>query len=216
MKLSKQTVDVLKNFNGINQGILFKEGNVIRTMSVMKNVFGTAVVADKFPKEFAIYDLGEFLSTLSLFDDPELQFADEYFVISGKGSKVKYFYSNPSVVTAPPDKNIAMPEPDATFTMTKENFEQIVKAAAVMKLKQLAVTKEGLRVFNHDVGNQYTVEVEVQCGDENAEYIFNVENLKMIPANYEVEISGKGIAHFKAAATTDTPELEYFVALESA
>jgi hypothetical protein len=216
MKLSKQTVEVLKNFNGINQGILFREGNVIRTMSVMKNIFATAIVADEFPREFAVYDLGEFLSTVSLFSDPELQFKDEHFVISEGNTKVKYFYSNPSVVVSPPNKSIAMPEPDATFAITKTQFEQLLKAAAVMRLKDFAVNEKGLKVFNRNsVGNQYTVETSVESSEDEFEYILKVENLKMIPADYQVAITKKGIAQFKASATKDTPELEYFIALET-
>jgi hypothetical protein len=216
MKLSKQTIDVLKNFNSINQGLLFREGNVIRTMSVMKNIFGTATVPDVFPREFAIYDLGEFLSTVSLFNNPELQFKDEYFIISEGNTKVKYFYSNASVVVSPPDKKIAMPEPDASFVLTKTQLEQILKASAVMKLKDFAVTENGLKVFNRNsVGNQYTIETDVTTNDDSFEYMLKVENLKLIPSDYEVAITKKGIAQFKASATKDVPELEYFVALES-
>lgn len=216
MKLSKQTIDVLRNFNSINQGILFRKGNVIRTMSVMKNIFATAIVADDFPREFAVYDLGEFLSTVSLFSDPELQFKDEYFIISEDGTKVKYFYSNPSVVVSPPDKKIVMPEADASFVLTKTQLDQILKASAVMKLKDFAVTEKGLKVFNRNsVGNQYTIETTVTSGEESFEYVLKVENLKLIPAEYEVAITKKGIVQFKARATKDTPELEYFVALES-
>jgi hypothetical protein len=216
MKLSKQTIEVLKNFNGINQGLLFRKGNVLRTMSVMKNIFATAVVADEFPRDFAVYDLSEFLSTVSLFNDPELQFKDEYFVISEGNMRVKYFYSNPSVIVSPPDKNIAMPTPDATFTITKSQLEQILKAAAVMKLKDFAVTQEGLKVFNRNgVGNEYTIEMPIDSEDDTFEYILKVENLKLIPTDYEVAMTKKGIAQFKAEATKETPSLEYFVALES-
>jgi hypothetical protein len=216
MKLSKQTIEVLKNFSSINQGILFREGNVIRTMSVMKNIFGAAIVPDDFPREFAVYDLSEFLSTVSLFIDPDLQFKDEYFVISENGTSVKYFYSNPSVVVSPPNKSIAMPSSDVTFTISKSQLEQIQKAAAVMKLKDLAVTERGLKVFNrNNVGNQYTVEIPIDSEDDTFEYILKVENLKLIPSDYQVTVTKKGIAQFKSNATKETPELEYFIALES-
>lgn len=214
MKLSKQTIEVLKNFNSINQGIIFKPGNVVRTMSVMKNIFASAVISDEFPKEFAVYDLGEFLSTVSLFDDPNLEFFDDYFLISEGKNKVKYFYSNPSVVVAPPNKKIAMPEPDVTFNLSKETFERMLKAAAVMKLKDFSISNE-LKVFNrNNVGNQYTVDVEVESNSDKFEYIIKVDNLKLIPRDYQVSVTSAGISRFKSVSEPNLPDLEYFIALE--
>ena len=163
MNLKKQTIEVLRNFNGINQGILFREGNTIRTMSVMRTIFASAVVEDVFPKEFAIYDLGEFLSTISLFENPDIQFKDEYFIVAEGTSKVKYFYSNPNVVVSAPEKQVAMPTPDITFNLAKSQIDQLLKASAVMKLKDFAVTDGGVKVFNRNsVGNQYTIDLEIE------------------------------------------------------
>ena len=142
MNLKKSTIEVLRNFNGINQGILFREGNTIRTMSVMRTIFASAKVEDTFPKEFAIYDLGEFLSTISLFDTPDIQFKDEFFIVAEGTSKVKYFYSNPNVVVSPPEKNVAMPDADVTFNISRMQIDQLLKASAVMKLKDFAVTDQ--------------------------------------------------------------------------
>lgn len=217
MNLKKQTVEVLRNFNGINQGILFREGNTIRTMSVMRTIFASAVVEDVFPKEFAIYDLGEFLSTISLFENPDIQFKDEYFIVAEGTSKVKYFYSNPNVVVSAPEKQVAMPTPDITFNLAKSQIDQLLKASAVMKLKDFAVTDGGVKVFNRNsVGNQYTIDLEMETnGNKGFEYTIKVDNLKFIPSDYAVAISSKGISQFKSTACKDVPELEYFVALDS-
>lgn len=217
MNLKKQTIEVLRNFNGINQGILFREGNTIRTMSVMRTIFASAVVEDVFPKEFAIYDLGEFLSTISLFENPDIQFKDEYFIVAEGTSKVKYFYSNPNVVVSAPEKQVAMPTPDITFNLAKSQIDQLLKASAVMKLKDFAVTDGGVKVFNRNsVGNQYTIDLEMETnGNKGFEYTIKVDNLKFIPSDYAVAISSKGISQFKSTACKDVPELEYFVALDS-
>ena len=217
MNLKKQTIEVLRNFNGINQGILFREGNTIRTMSVMRTIFASAVVEDVFPKEFAIYDLGEFLSTISLFENPDIQFKDEYFIVAEGTSKVKYFYSNPNVVVSAPEKQVAMPTPDITFNLAKSQIDQLLKASAVMKLKDFAVTDCGVKVFNRNsVGNQYTIDLEMETnGNKGFEYTIKVDNLKFIPSDYAVAISSKGISQFKSTACKDVPELEYFVALDS-
>ncbi len=217
MNLKKQTIEVLRNFNGINQGILFREGNVIRTMSVMRTIFASAVVPDEFPREFAVYDLGEFLSTVSLFENPSIQFKDEHFIIAEGNSKVKYFYSSPNVVVSPPEKKIVMPEPDVEFNLSRLQLDQLLKASAVMKLKDFAVTDSGVRVFNRNsIGNQYTIDLNMQNnGGEKFEFVIKVDNLKFIPADYAVAISSKGLSQFKSVATKDNPELEYFVALDS-
>ena len=216
MNLKKSTIEVLRNFNGINQGILFREGNTIRTMSVMRTIFASAKVEDTFPKEFAIYDLGEFLSTISLFDTPDIQFKDEFFIVAEGTSKVKYFYSNPNVVVSPPEKNVAMPDADVTFNISRMQIDQLLKASAVMKLKDFAVTDGGVKVFNRNsVGNQYTIDLEMETSVTNFEYTIKVDNLKFIPADYAVSISAKGISQFRSTAGKDVPELEYFVALDS-
>ena len=71
MKLSKQTVAILNNYSDINQSILVKKGNQLRTISVMKNILAEAKIEEEFPKDFAIYDLPQFLKVLRLHQDPE-------------------------------------------------------------------------------------------------------------------------------------------------
>jgi hypothetical protein len=64
IKISKRTLDILKNFSTINSGILVNEGNVLTTLSSTKNILAEAHVDETFPRQFAIWDLNKFLGTV--------------------------------------------------------------------------------------------------------------------------------------------------------
>ena len=87
MKLNSGTLNVLKNFATINQNLMIKEGSTITTMSAMKNIVAKASVEETFPKQIAIYDLNEFLSSTSLFKQPVIDFEDNNLLML-------LFYSN--------------------------------------------------------------------------------------------------------------------------
>ena len=72
MKLSDKTLVILKNFAGINNSILVKRGDSLRTISLAKNILAEANIKEEFPRDFAIYDLNQFLNGLGLHQDPEL------------------------------------------------------------------------------------------------------------------------------------------------
>ena len=139
MKLNSETVNVLKNFSTINQNLLIKEGNTITTMSAMKNIVAKATIEETFPREIAIYDLNEFLSSTSLFKEPVIDFDDSHLLIkeeNSRSTKLKYFYSDPSVVTSP-SKTITMPSPDVSFELTSDDLNQLKKAASVIQAPDL-------------------------------------------------------------------------------
>ena len=219
MKLSNDTRDVLKNFSTINQNLLVKNGSVINTMSAMKNIVAKATVPDSFNNEFAIYDLNEFLSALSLFKDPSLDFDDKAVKLKeeGGGSSLNYFFSDPSIVTAPKTE-ITMPSVDVEFTFTQETFNAIQKASAVLGvpdvvLKGTACGDINLTVTDrkNDTSNDFAIKVGDNATSDFT-YFFKVENLKLLAGNYKVEVSSKGISHF---VNTNKP-VEYFIALEAA
>ena len=217
MKLSNDTREVLKNFSTINQNLLVKNGNTIGTMSAMKNIVSKATVPDTFENEFAIYDLNEFLSAMSLFEDPELDFGDSSVKISQGGQSLNYFYSDPTVVTTP-KSDIGMPEPDATFTLKQSVFNQVLKASSVLGVPDMVldVNENGqmnLRVSDrkNDTSNSFSVEVG-EGGTPNQKFFFKVENLKLLSGDYEVKVSSKGISNFKNV----NKDVEYFIALETA
>lgn len=205
--MQKDTIEVLKNAASINQGILIVEGNQIRTMSVMKNVFLTANVSDTFDREFAIYDLNEFLSTLSLFDKPEVGYKDDHIVVASGKSKVKYYYSAPSVVVFPPkDKKIDI-KGAFTFKLPETILTQLIKASAVMKLDTVEITQGGLRAFNKkNGGNQYDVKIEDVTGDLAESKILTIELLKLLGRDYTVTI-GDRAAKFNSI----DGDLEYII-----
>ena len=144
MNLSEKTFNLLKNFSSINQSILFKQGNTLRTMSVMKNILAEADIEEDIPQDFAIYDLVRFLNGISLFEEPELDFTnDSHLTIrDGKSKRTKYFFADPSVIVAPPDKTLTLPTEDVSFVLDTNNLTQLLKAAAIYQLPDFSVVGE--------------------------------------------------------------------------
>ena len=213
MKLSNGTINVLKNFSTINQNLVIKEGSDISTMSAMKNIVAKAKVEEAFTKEFAIYDLNEFLSALSLFGTPDLDFQDDYVVITEEGSakSLKYWYSDPSVVTTP-TKDITMPSKELQFDFSSDSLAEITKAASVIGAPDMVLEKGKLRVTDkkNTTANDYATELDVPDSDVDYKFWFKVENLKLLPGSYSVEVSSKNISRF----SNSNVDIEYFIALE--
>lgn len=211
MAFQDKTLEIIKNFASINQGLVFKPGNRLRTSSVLKNILASATIPDEIPKEFAIYDLNAFLSVLSLYDDPQITFNDNHFLISSGKSKIKYFYSNPAVVVQPPAKDLEFTDLKATFVLTAASWQQIQKAASVLKLEKLSIHNGGLRATgSNDNPNTYDVDVEVD-GDVGAPVFVKIENVRLLPGDYNVEVYGRAV---KFNSTTEEG-LSYLVSLES-
>ena len=213
MKLSSQTINVLKNFSTINQNLVIKEGSNITTMSAMKNIVAKAKVEESFTKEFAIYDLNEFLSALSLFTIPDLDFQNDFVVITEEGSSksLKYWYSDPSVVTTP-NKDINMPSNEVKFDFSSDILAEITRAASVIGAPDMVLENGKLKVTDkkNTTANDFALDLDVPASDINYKFWFKVENLKLIPGSYSVEVSSKNISKF----TNSNIEIEYFIALE--
>ena len=218
MKLSNETKEVLKNYSSINANLLVNAGNSISTMSQMKNIVSTSKLPDTFETDFAIYDLNEFLSALSLFKDPELDFGEKSVKISEGSQSIEYFYSDPSVVTTP-QNTITMPDVDAEFTLTQSVFNQVMKASAVLGVPDMVLYSDDENYFisvtdrKNDTSNTFKVEVgKVEETHSLVECYFKVENLKLLSGDYKVEVSSAGISKF----TNVNQDTEYFIALETA
>ena len=218
MKLSEHTVDVLKNFASINQNLVIKEGSTLTTMSAMKNIVAKADVEESFDKEVAIYDLNEFLASISLFTSPILEFNDGFVTIKEENSpknSLKYFYSDPSVVTSP-NKTITMPSKEVEFTLNGENLNKLKRAAGVIQAPDLVLEKKDTDVFltvkdkKNDTANTFSIDVDTKTEGSNFKFFYKVENLKVMEGNYDVEISSKNISHLKST----NKDVEYWVALE--
>ena len=217
MKINQSTQDILKNFSEINTNILIKPGNELNTISTMKNILAKATINESFDSEFGIYDLNEFLSVVSSLDKPELTLQEKHLTISAEGSrsKVKYFYSDPSVIVSP-NKEVNMPESDVTFSLSESNLAQLRKMAAILSSPDLALVGEKggdvvLKVCDkkNDTSNKFDIVVG-ENATANYTFYFKVENLKMISGDYDVAVSSKSIAHF---TNTKLP-IQYWIALE--
>lgn len=215
MNLSKETLTLIRNFAGINGSIVLKEGNVLATISEGKNVMAQATIAESFPQDFGIYDLNEFLGAVSIFDNPVLDFNDKSVKISDGGtSNIKYFAAGEGIVKPAPT-TIKFPDPDVVFNLTHDQLAMILKTSSALKAGDVAITGDGttLRVIVSDKKNATSNAYQVDIGTTDAEFKANikVENLKMLPGDYEVAVSSKKISRFKNQAT----DLTYFVAIEA-
>jgi len=219
MKLSKHTINMLKNFSDINMSIEIKEGNILRTVSVQKNILAQAELEDSFPQDFAIYELNRFLGAVSLFDDPEFRFNGKSANIGTTKHSVDYVYCDPSMIVTPPENNITFPEPEVKFTLSQDALSQIMKASNVLGTPEIAIEggphpNDVIRIKALDVNNDSTDTFKVvldERSDNKFMFVFKTENMKMIPGNYDVEISSKGISHF----ILQGQKLEYWIATES-
>ena len=215
MNLTDKTLTVLKNFAGINNSILVKEGNQLRTISVAKNILAEAEIEEDFPRQFGIYDLNQFLNGLSLHQDPDLDFTpDSYLSIREGKRRVKYFYADPQVIIAPPEKEITLPSEDVHFQLESTSLEKLLKAAAVYQLPDFSVIGEAgvVKLVVRDKKNDTSNSFSVIVGETEKEFVFNfkVENIKIIPGAYDVVVSQKLLSKF----TNDTYNLKYYIALE--
>jgi hypothetical protein len=215
MKLSDKTVNLLKNFSGINQSILIKTGNKLRTISVMKNILAEAVLDEEFPKDFAIYELSQFLNGLSLHKQPELDFKNDGYVVIREGKmRSKYFFADPSVIITPPDKSINLPSEDVCFELSTEQLDKLLKAAAVYQLPDISAVGEAgvVKLVVRDKKNDTSNDFSIVVGETTETFTFNfkVENIKILPGTYDVVVSSKLLSRF----TSRDHDLVYYIALE--
>jgi len=215
MKLSDNTLNILKNFAGINNSILVKKGTQLRTISVAKNILAEAQIGEEFPRDFAIYDLNQFLNGLGLHQDPEMDFSPDSFLSIREGKRrVKYFYADPNVIISPPDKEITLPSEDIRFQLESTSLDKLLKAAAVYQLPDLsAVGGDGVvKLVVRDKKNDTSNEFAVVVGETDKVFSFNfkVENIKIIPGAYDVVVSSKLLSRF----SNTNHDLKYYIALE--
>ena len=217
MKLSDKTINLLKNFSNINQSLLFKQGNKLSTISVMKNILAEATVEEEFPKDFGIYDLPQFLnSVVVLYNNAEFDFANDNHVVIKEGRmRSKYFFADPSVIVTPPqEEKITLPSEDVTFEVSTEQLDKLLKAASLYQLSDLAVVGgDGVvKLLVRDKKNDASNDFSIVVGETNDVFSFNfkVENIKILPGNYEVVVSSKLLSRF----TSKNQDLTYYIALE--
>lgn len=219
MKLSNETISVLKNFGAINQGIMFKPGKKLKTVSSHKNILAEVDIKEEIPAEFGIYDLNNFLSVISLHkDDPSFEFDDKQVTIVGnKGrSKIKYRFTPANMIVTPPEKALTMPDAEIKFELKAEDFDWVLRAASVLSSPQVAIESDGKKInivtldLQNDSAHTDALEIADGSGDKYR-MIFKTENItKILPGNYDVSVSSKGISHFKNKGVS----LQYWITTE--
>ena len=215
MKLSDNTLTILKNFAGINNSIIVKSGNTLRTISVANNIYAEATISEEFPRDFAIYDLNEFLNGISLHKDPDLDFSENSYLTIREGKRrVKYFFADQNVIKSPPEKGIKIPSKDICFQLDSVTLEKLLKASSVYKLPDLSAVGENsvIRLVVRDKKNDTSTECSFIVGETDEEFTFNfkVENIKIISGAYDVVVSKQLISLF----TNNNYNLSYWIALE--
>jgi len=217
MKLSETTLNLLKNFKEINQSILFKQGNRLRTISVMKNILAEATISEDLPKDFGIYDLSQFINGIELHKPsiPEFDFSNDNHVVIKEGKmRSKYFFADPNVIITPPDKAIDLPSEDVTFELSTQQLDKLLKAAGIYQLPDLSVVGENgaVKLLIRDKKNDTSNSFAISVGETDATFNFNfkVENIKILPGTYHVVVSQKLLSRF----TSKNYDLTYYIALE--
>tara|TARA_B100001113_G_scaffold348726_1_gene343003 strand:+ start:322 stop:990 length:669 start_codon:yes stop_codon:yes gene_type:complete len=214
MNISPETLDILRNFSSINSGLTVKVGNELKTVSAMKNIFARAIVPEIFDKEYSIYDLSEYLGAVSLFDNPNFDFNAEKVTVSEGDNSVQYYYADPQMVISP-QKDITMPDPEITFDIDEGVLDSLLKASSVLSLPDMVLSSDGTTVVltvkdkKNSTSNVFNKTV-AQGNGSTYEMFLRMENIKLIPGDYTVFVSSKGIAQF----TNRKQSVEYFIALE--
>tara|TARA_Y100000385_G_scaffold73790_1_gene74450 strand:+ start:1903 stop:2553 length:651 start_codon:yes stop_codon:yes gene_type:complete len=215
MKFSSDTLSVLKNFSTINPSIVFKPGSVVRTISPQKTVMAAATIDETVETQAGVYDLSRFLSTLALFDNPDVVFGQDRFSIKGGRSELRYTYTSESLMVTPPEKDIVVPDPEVSVSIKWQDIENVLRAAGVLQLPEIAFIGDGNSVTMSAVDSKtstadnYNTVVAEGISTDPFNMIIKTDNLKLVPADYEVTLSSKGMAHFKSS------KVQYWVAIET-
>jgi hypothetical protein len=214
MKLSKETITILKNYSTINSNLLLLEGSVIKTKSEQNSILSSATVNDSFPSEFGIYDLNEFLGVLTLFNDPNLEFTDKFVRISEGSTSIKYFAADKSVLSHP-TKDVILTDAIISFKLSAETLSLIFKTSSVLRVPDVSFIGSGgeLKIIVSDKKNLTSNAFEVKIGETAMEFRINfkIDMMKFIPTDYDVEISSSRISKFSACKS----DLVYFIGVES-
>ena len=213
MKFSERTLTILKSFSTINKSILMKPGDVLKTVTPEKTLVASAIIPDQIPSQACIYDLSRFLSILSLYKDPDVEFHDKYFMINDGRRKTKYVYADISMIHAAPEKEIQLPSLDVVVNVSWEDLQSVLKAAGVLQFSEVAfVGTEGkiwLKAIDSNNQNSDDYGVEIGTTSDEFKIIIKTDNLKLLPQDYNVSLCAKGISEFKGEDVT------YYVAIDT-
>jgi len=213
MKFETRTMQILKNFAMINPSLLFREGNVQSTIAAQKTILAHAVIKESIPKEFAIFDLSRFIGVLSLFDDPEIEFDSTRVIIHQNRQKVEYTFADPELIVTPPSKTPSVNNPEVNFSLPLSTLQSTMRAFGALQSTHLIVEGKGAHI-TFGVGKPTdptsdTFEIEVGQSHQQFKFAFKADNVKILPGDYDVQISSKNIAHLKGT------DVEYWIMADS-
>ena len=218
MKLSNETLNVLKNFATINEGLQFKQGKKLKTISQTKAVMAEASIPDEFPETFCVYDLNQFLQINSLYGNkPDLNFDDVNIVFGDSDDSIYYRKCAEGMILKAPDKDIKLSSVDVSFTLTAEKYNSIMDKSKVLSSPHIAIVSDGETTkivtsdFENDSSHKNLVKIDTKVSNGKYSIVFIRDNFKMIPGSYDVDISFSGVAHFK----NTKEDIQYWVAFES-
>ena len=213
MKFSERTLTILKSFSQINKSILMRQGNVLKTITPEKTLIANATIPDTIPSDACIYDMSRFLSILLLYEDPDVEFHDKYFIISEGKRRTKYVYADISMIHTPPEKDITIPSEDVVMNVSWDDISSVLKAAGVLQFTEVAFVGVDGKCFLKaiDSANPGADDFGVEIGEtaDTFNIVIKTDNLKLLPQDYRVTLCSKGISEFKGADVT------YFVAIDS-
>jgi len=215
MRLSKETFNILKNFAVINSNILIKPGNLLRTVSMGKNIYAEAKVSEEFDTQIAIWDLNKFLGVVSMFNNPDLEFHDTHVDISNGKSTVTYYYSEASLLTYP-SKQIKMPDTLISFILEEQDLNEIMKAASILQVSDVSVkatANDKLEIFVSDVSNNtsnhFSIIVDEKYTGPDFQGSFKVSEIKFLPGSYKVDLTDTFISKF----THQSQDISYYISI---
>lgn len=214
MKLSATTLKILKNFSLINQSIVFEAGSSIKTMSPQKTIIAVAEIEEDIPSSAIIYDVARFLGVHSLFaESPDIEFFDTHFIIADGNRKTKYVFADKSMVISAPNNEVNLPSIDAEFDIKWDDLNSVIKAAGLLQMGEISfIGGDGkciLSAINSADKSSDRFFTELGDTDDTFNLVIKTENLKIMPNDYKISLSSKGISKFEAKA------MKYFIAVES-
>ena len=220
MKLSENTLSVLKNFSAINSGLVVQKGNVQKTISPEKSILVEAVLDDNMPDQFGIYDLNQFLGNITTLNNPDLTFTENSVLMSDGEITFNYYSCSTNLIVSPPDKELKLKQTDVSFALTNAVLSKLLKLAAMNNLTHLSVVgKNGeIRLQTHEKANDTSNQASFKLNDYSGEDFiasFKVDNIKLIPGDYDVELQLGAFAKFTATSGLLKDKIKYFIALES-
>lgn len=218
MQFSETTLVVLKNFASLNPQVYFKKGNVIRTVNEAKTIMAEATIDESLPVDFALYDLTNFLAVLSLDDQSTVTIDPNEVQIVSQDQKTTMIYRccEIGLIKNPFEKNLSLPTIDCTINLTEKDILWALKAGSVLQSPQIAVVSDGANLTLEvlDANNNLASHAVRQLGATTSaafKALFKIEYWKMIPGDYVLTVSLKGVGNFQHA----TKKLQYWMSLES-